>query len=229
MNEPPGTVLMTGASGTVGTSLLDHLEPGQPTRLVTIGRTRPLRLRPDDHFERADLAEPAAIDVACRRIAAGPPVAALICAAGLDSRAGLHDLDHAAFTRCMQVNCVAHLHLLRAATASRPAAPTLPLPVVVISSDVIGQQTPATLVYAAAKAAAEEAFRHATADMPPPGAALLLVRLPDIGVPMRAVTPGPPLPTRTPRSGPLPVLSTAVQAITGFLRHARAGVTVWHA
>jgi NAD(P)-dependent dehydrogenase (short-subunit alcohol dehydrogenase family) len=229
MDEPQGTVLMTGASGTVGTWLRDQLLPGRLPRLVTIGRTRPLRLRPDDHFERADLADPAATDLACRRIAIGPPVAALICAAGLDSRSALQDLDHAAFTRCMQVNCLAHLHLLRAAMASRPAAPTAPLAVVVISSDVIGQHTPATFVYAAAKAAAEEAFRHATADMPPPGAALLLVRLPDIGVPMRAATPGPPPPHRTPRSRPLPVLSTAVQAITGFLHQARAGVTVWHA
>ncbi len=206
MDEPPGIVLMTGASGTVGTWLRDHFLPGWPPRLVTIGRTRPLRLRPDDYFERADLADPAATEFACRRIATGPSVAALICAAGLDSRAGLHDLDQAAFTRCMQVNCLAHLHLLRAATASRPAAPTAPLAVVVISSDVIGQQTPATFVYAAAKAAAEEAFRHATADMPPPGAALLLVRLPDIGVPMHAATPGPSPPPRTPRSQPLPVL-----------------------
>ncbi len=220
---------MTGASGTVGTRLLDHLEPGWPSRLVAIGRTRPLWLRPDDSFERADLADPVSTDLACRRIAAGPPVTALICAAGLDSRAGLHDLDHAAFTRCMQVNCLAHLHLLHAAVASRPATPTAPLPVVVISSDVLGQQTPATLVYAAAKAAAEEAFRHAMADLPPPGAALLLVRLPDIGMPMRATTPGAPLPPRKSGSRPLPVLSTAVAAITGFLRHARAGVTVWHA
>jgi len=228
MDEPPGTALMTGASGTVGTWLRDHFLPGRPPRLVTIGRTRPLRLRPDDHFERADLANPVATDLTCRRIASGPPIAALICAAGLDSRSALRDLDHATFTRCMQVNCLSHLHLLRAATASRPAAPAAALPVVVISSDVIGQQAPATLVYAAAKAAAEEAFRHATADVPPPGAALLLVRLPDIGVPMRAVTPGPPSPPRTPDGQPLPVLSTAAQAITGFLRQARAGVTVWH-
>jgi NAD(P)-dependent dehydrogenase (short-subunit alcohol dehydrogenase family) len=219
---------MTGASGTVGTWLRDHFPPGQPPRLVTIGRTRPLRLRPDDHFEQADLANPVATGLTCRRIAAGPPIAALICAAGLDSRSALRDLDHAAFTRCLQVNCLSHLHLLRAALASRPAAPEAALPVVVISSDVIWQQTPATLVYAAAKAAAEEAFRHATADMPPPGAALLLVRLPDIGVPMRAVTPGPQPPPRTPGGQPLPVLSTAMQAITGFLRQARAGVTVWH-
>lgn len=65
--------------------------------------------------------------------------------------------------------------------------------------------------------------------MPSPGAALLLVRLPDIGVPMRAATPGPPPSPRTPEVQPLPVLATAMQAITGFLRHARAGVTVWHA
>lgn len=227
--DEPGTVLMTGASGTVGTCLRDHLIRGWPCRLVAIGRTRPSSLRPGDHFERADLADPAATDLACQRIAAGPPVAALICAAGLDSRARLRDLNDAAFTRCMQVNCLAHLHLLGAATASRPPAPAAPLPVVVISSDVIGQQAPATLLYAAAKAAAEEAFRHATADLASPGAALLLVRLPDIGVPMRATTPGPPPPPRIPESRPLPVLSTAVAAITGFLRHARAGVTVWHA
>lgn len=220
---------MTGASGTVGTCLGKHFESSPMPRMVTIGRTRPLWLRPGDHFERVDLADPAAIALACRQIAAGPPIAALICAAGMDCRAGLHDLDHAAFTRCMQVNCLSHLHLLRAATASRSAAPAAPLPVVLISSDVIRQQTPTTLIYAAAKAAAEEAFRHATADIPSPGAALLLVRLPDIGVPMRAASSDPPPPLRTSGSRPLPVLSAAVQATSRFLRQARAGVTVWHA
>lgn len=229
MDEPASTVLMTGASGTVGTWLRDHLESGPPHRLLTLGRTEPLRLRPGDHFERVDLADHAATSRACQRVAAGPPVTAIICAAGVDSRAAMHELDPAAFTHCVQVNCLSQLLLLQAATASRPPAPTAVLPIVVISSAVIGQPTPATLVYAAAKAAAEEAFRHATADIPPPGAALLLVRLPDIGVPMRAATPGPSPPPRTPRDQPRPVLSAATRAITGFLQHARAGVTVWHA
>ncbi len=95
----------------------------------------------------------------------------------------------------------------------------------VISSDVIGRCLPATAVYAAAKAAAEEAFRHAIADAPDPGMALLLVRLPDIGVPMGAAR----LPAGAPRPEPLPVLGAAAGAATRFITSPhRACVEVWH-
>lgn len=229
--DESGVLVMTGASSTVGTCLLSHLAPSWPGKLLTLGRTRPARLRSGDHFEEADLSDSAVTDLACKRIAAGPPVGALVCTAGLDSRAGLFDFNPAGFNQCVQVNCVAHLQLLRATILSRSAAPAVPLPVVVISSDVVGQQTPGTLVYAAAKAAAEEAFRHAAADLPPPGVALLLVRLPDIGVPMRTTAPGSPPPPRTPHGRPLPILDTAVQAITEFLSttRPRAITVIWHA
>ncbi len=102
----------------------------------------------------------------------------------------------------MQVNAWAHVELLRAALTSRTSAKFATndqqnaLPVVVVSSDVVGGSLPATLVYAATKAAVEETFRHAAADLAPPGIALLIVRLPDIGVPMRSALRAP-----TPASG----------------------------
>jgi NAD(P)-dependent dehydrogenase (short-subunit alcohol dehydrogenase family) len=132
-----------------------------------------------------------------RRIAAGPPAAGLVCAAGTDCRAGLAEFDPAALAYCLQVNCTAHLQLLQAVFHSRPA-PATAIPVALISSDVIGQQIPATLAYAAAKAAAEEALRHAAADHCDPAVTILIVRLPDIGIPMRAAAPGPPHPAPAP-------------------------------
>jgi NAD(P)-dependent dehydrogenase (short-subunit alcohol dehydrogenase family) len=224
------TVVITGASGTVGSCLTGHLGGTWPGRLCAVGRTRPARSRAGDTFLDCDLADPAATARAATRLAAGPPVTALVCAAGIDSRAGLHDLDPGAVAMCMQVNCLAHLQLLRAALAARPS-PAAVFPVAVVSSDVVGKPMPATAVYAAAKAAVEEAFRHATADVPEPGLAVLLVRLPDIGVPMRATAPGTEPPPRTGGQHPLPVLTAAAEAITRFVTTPgrTAGVEVWHA
>jgi uncharacterized protein YbjT (DUF2867 family) len=101
---------------------------------------------------------------------------------------------------------------------------------VLISSDVIGQQIPATLAYAAAKAAAEEALRHAAADLCDPAVTILIVRLPDIGIPMRAAAPGPPPPPRTSGHCQLPVLSAAARAVSRFICDPpAAGLETWHA
>jgi NAD(P)-dependent dehydrogenase (short-subunit alcohol dehydrogenase family) len=195
----PGRLVLTGGSGTVGNCLLDHLTPIWPGRLCALGRARPARLPAGHDFIACDLANTADITEATDRIVGGPPVAALVCVAGVDCRAGLDEVTAAAFAVSMQVNCLAHLRLLRAAARTRPPAAT-PVCVVLVSNDVVGAPQPTTLIYAAAKAAAEEAFRHAAADIPPPGMALLTVRLPDIGVPMRTAA-GPPPPPRTGQHG----------------------------
>jgi NAD(P)-dependent dehydrogenase (short-subunit alcohol dehydrogenase family) len=225
----PRAVVMTGASGTVGQALLGQLTASLAAPVHALGRTPPTGLRPADRFERTDLADLPAVTRAARRIAVGPPAAGLVCAAGADCRARLPDFDPAALAYCIQVNCTAHLQLLQAVSDSRPA-PATPIPVVLISSDVIGQQMPDTFVYAAAKAAAEEALRHAAADISSPALTILVVRLPDIGVPMHAAAPGPPPPPRTSTHYPLPVLSTAAQAVSQFTCDPPpAGLEVWHA
>jgi NAD(P)-dependent dehydrogenase (short-subunit alcohol dehydrogenase family) len=230
MTEPLGPLLVTGASGTVGAALLCALAPTWRGDLLALGRTRPQQ---DGHrsirFTAVDLADPDAVDALSAHLAAGPPVGALVCAAGLDARARLSDFTPRAAAACMQVNAWAHLQLLNAALASRTNIASTTLPVVLISSDVVGSAMPGTLVYAAAKTAAEEAFRHAMADAPPPGFALLIVRLPYIGVPMRAAVPGPPPPPHTGNS-PRPVLAAAAAAITSFLTiRQHTTVEVWHA
>jgi NAD(P)-dependent dehydrogenase (short-subunit alcohol dehydrogenase family) len=222
-------LVITGASGTVGQALASHLAAASPLPLHALGRTRPAWLRPGDCFHRVDLSDPAAASQAAGLLAAGPPPAGLVCAAGADCRAGLGDFEAAAFTDCVQVNCIAHLQLLQGACQHRPPRRAA-LPVVLVSSEVIGQCLPASLIYAAAKAAAEEGLRHAAADLAPPGAAILIVRLPDIGVPMRAATAGPvPPPGPGPRH-PRPVLSTAARTVTRFICDppAAAGLEVWH-
>jgi NAD(P)-dependent dehydrogenase (short-subunit alcohol dehydrogenase family) len=231
----PRAVVMTGASGTVGQALAEQLTASLPGPIRALGRTPPAGLRRGDRFEHADLSDPDAVTRAARRIAAGPPAAGLVCAAGTDCRAGLADFDPAALAYCLQVNCTAHLQLLQAVSRSRPA-PATAIPVVLISSDVIGQQIPATLVYAAAKAAAEEeeeeeeALRHAAADLCDPAITILIVRLPDIGIPMRAAAPGPPPPSRTSTRCQLPVLSAAARAVSRFICDPpAAGLETWHA
>jgi NAD(P)-dependent dehydrogenase (short-subunit alcohol dehydrogenase family) len=225
----PRALVMTGASGTVGQALAEQLTASLPGPIRALGRTPPAGLRPGDRFEHADLSDPGAVTRAARHIATGPPATGLVCAAGTDCRAGLADFDPAALAYCLQVNCTAHLQLLQAVSRSRPA-PATAIPVVLISSDVIGQQIPATLAYAAAKAAAEEALRHAAADLGDPAVTILIVRLPDIGIPMRAAAPGPPPPPRTSAHYQLPVLSAAVRAVSRFICDPpAAGLETWHA
>ncbi|MFI0425140.1 SDR family NAD(P)-dependent oxidoreductase [Spongiactinospora sp. 9N601] len=234
MADPaPRTLVLSGASGTVGTALLHTLAPRWPGDLLALGRTspwapvsRPMRFTP------VDLADTTAVAEVSERIASRPAVSALVCAAGVDARASLQTFDVSAARTCAQVNAWANVQLLHAALASQAnasIAPRAALPVVLVSTDVIGISMPATLVYAAAKAAAEEAFRHAYADADPPGIALLIVRLPDIGLPMRSAVPGPPPPACRDHP-PRPALSAAVDAITTFLLTPRpATVEAWHA
>jgi NAD(P)-dependent dehydrogenase (short-subunit alcohol dehydrogenase family) len=227
----PGTLVLTGGSGTVGSCVLDHLTPIWPGPLCAVGQARPARLPAAHDFIACDLTDAAAMAATVARLGDyEPTITGLICVAGLDCRAGLEEVTEAAFAETIQVSCLAHLQLLRATVRSRPTA-ICPLPVVLVSSDVVGAPQPGTLVYAAAKAAAEEAFRHATADIPPPGVALLIVRLPDIGVPMRTAAPVPPPPPRTGQDRPGPALSAAVQAITEFTttEHAVGTKETWHA
>lgn len=221
-------LVLTGGTGTVGDQLLAALAPVWPGRLCAVGRARPARLPAEHDFLPCDLADPAATTAAAEHLADGSPITAMVCAAGVDSRATLDDLTPDAFNACMQVNCLAHLQLLRAASWLRSPRP---LPVVLVSSDVVGAPAPGTLVYAAAKAAAEEAFRHAAIEAPTPGIALLTARLPDIGVPMRATAPGPPPPPRTAGQHPNEALAAAVAAITQFItqKHTTRTEEVWHA
>ncbi|WP_433329847.1 SDR family NAD(P)-dependent oxidoreductase [Spirillospora sp. CA-294931] len=246
--RPAGRLVMTGASGTVGTALLAELAPAWPGRIVALGRTAPapdLAIPGKVEFERVDLVDPRAVGAIAEKIVAGPAVGALVCAAGVDSRSGLADLfgpgepnSHSAAAAarvCMQVNAWSHLHLLHAAvrSAERGSAPSgrhrPVLPVALISSDVVGAALPGTVAYAMSKAAAEEGFRHAATDVSSPGISLLVVRLPDIGVPMRAITPHTPEP-RTGHERPGPVLAAAVNAIVAFVTQPRRpGLEEWHA
>lgn len=224
----PGVLVMTGATGTVGTALLKALRDSFPA-VVTIGRRPPVPQRPADHFIHADLSGPDGLDAACAQVtsfAGRAPVGGLVLAAGVDSRAGLNSLTRPEWDRCLAVNAFAPLRLLAAATARRTG--TAPLPVVVWSSDVAGGSQPETVVYAASKAALEESMRHAMADMGWPGAAVLLIRLPDIGVPMmRADGARPAGGGRVPD----PVLGRAVDTAAAFLTTTRPqpGVELWHA
>lgn len=224
----PGVLLMTGATGTVGTALLKLLRDSFPV-VVAIGRRPPVVQRPADHFIRADLGDPDGLDAACAqvtRFAERAPVFGLVLAAGVDSRAGLNSLTRPEWDRCLAVNAFAPLRLLAAATARRTG--TAPLPVVVWSSDVAGGSHPETMVYAASKAALEEGAQHAMADVGDPGLAVLVVRLSDVGVPMtRADGARPAGGGRVPD----PALGRAVETAVAFLTtpRPRPGVELWHA
>jgi NAD(P)-dependent dehydrogenase (short-subunit alcohol dehydrogenase family) len=180
-------------------------------RIVVVGRTRPSGVREADAFIRADLAVPTDIEAACAALS--HPVRGVVLGAGVDSRAGLAAVTGPEFQQCMRVNCWSGLRLLSALSQPRTVQRRT-LPVVVISSDVLGGSLPDTVAYAASKAALEEGLRHAVADFPSPGLAVLFIRLPDLGIPMLRTDGTRPEPTPPPRSA---VLDVAVERAVVFL------------
>lgn len=220
-----GTVVVTGASGTVGSALLPVLSQAYES-LVCICRRRPEAMTGDGRFLRTDLGAPQQLDATCETLsamAATGPVRAVVLAAGVDDHNGFTDIRSHAWQRCMMVNAYAQLRIL--GTVAMAAGQRSPLPVVIWSSDVVGASRPDSVVYAASKAALEEGVRQATADIPAPGLATLVIRLPDIGVPMDgvgcpdrgALTPGQPL-------------AHAVNAAVAFAEAppTRVGMVQWH-
>jgi len=206
MDEGARAVLITGGSGTVGTALVPAVAR-RFSRTLAIGRQRPVGLRTTDSFIRADFSQPSEVDATCAHIMA--PIAGVVLAAGVDSRASLAEVTVAEFETCMRVNCLSAIQLLAAAVRNSDAHP---LPVVMFSSDVIGGGLPHTVTYASSKAALEETLRHAVADVP--DLAVLLVRLPDLGVAMTRTNGSRPEPASP---SPSAALESAIDRAIGFL------------
>lgn len=171
-------VLLTGASGTIGSAIYANLLSQPGYTVVSVGRRNPAAPGGLHQYANVDLADPAATEGAAQQIAT-IAFGAAVFAAGIDSRHGLSSVDPAVITRVMQVNCLAHLQLLRHLVSADGSGE--PFTVVAISSDVLCAPQPGTAVYAASKAALEEALRHAARDV---AIRLLLIRLPNIGVEM---------------------------------------------
>lgn len=215
---PVGMTVVTGAGGTVG-SAARALMGGGP--LLVVGRHQPPQTSATDLFVRADLAHDSGIRSACRAVARlgadGRPVNGLFLAAGVDDRTPASELATAPWETCLRVNAVAPLRMV--AMAARCPRPGPLLPVVAVSSDVVTAPQPGTVVYGASKAALENGIRHAATELP---IAALLLRLPDLGVPMTGRTRSHP-----PR--PAPVLHAAVRAAVDHLTAppVQAGVQIW--
>jgi 3-oxoacyl-[acyl-carrier protein] reductase len=216
-------VLLTGASGTVGSAILAGLLSQPGYRVVTVGRGNPVTPGGSYQHARVDLADPAATEGAARQIAT-IAFGAAVFAAGIDSRHGLCSVEPTVFSRVMQVNCLSHLQFLRhlvSAEGSRRG----PFMAVAISSDVLCAAQPGSAVYAASKAALEEALRHAARDVP---LRLLLMRLSSIGVEM-AETGEAGITSRAERQVPPPLAREAASATLRFLASpdTRRCVEVW--
>ncbi|HEV2637223.1 MAG TPA: SDR family NAD(P)-dependent oxidoreductase [Actinocrinis sp.] len=179
-----GTLLIAGASGTVGTALLRQLLPLWAGPVIAVGR-RPPALRVTE-FLCTDLGHQSDLGAACERIRASSakPISAVVLAAGIDNRSTIMTFEPGDMENCFRINATSQLYLLASAVDART-----PIRVVAISSDVVGKPTPGTMIYGASKAALEEGIRHATVDHPHGSLTALLVRLPYIGVPMGQPTP----------------------------------------
>ncbi|WP_198042729.1 SDR family NAD(P)-dependent oxidoreductase [Actinoalloteichus fjordicus] len=177
-------MLVTGATGVVGRAILSTLWTRTSLSTTTVGRRAPSGMREKDEHHHVDLADSNEVEQVCVLIGRAPAAfQAVVFAAGVDSRQGAIDVDPAVFDQVMRVNCRSHLQILRA-ILSRREMDSPPLPVIAVSSDVVSDRQARTAVYAASKAALEEALRHAAAD-----AALhvVLVRLAALEVPMAEI------------------------------------------
>lgn len=210
-------VLITGATGTVGSVMLP-LMIREFHSILAVGRNRPTGMRARDAFIHADFAASIEVESACMAITS--PVHGVILASGVDSRASLTSLSTGEFELCMRINCLAPLRLLDAAVR---CCDVDPLPVVVVSSDVLGDSLSETLAYAASKAALEEGVRHAVADAQSPGLAVRFLRLSNLGIPMVRTDGSRPTPTSlaTPT-----VLTSALKRAVAFLTSERTSRTV---
>ena len=216
-------ILLTGATGTVGSAIVADLLSQPGYTVVTAGRRRPFMLdKPHEHFT-VDLANPDAVEASARQLANGSFKAAVF-AAGIDSRQGITDVDPGVFSRVMQVNCLSQLQLLRQLVATAET-PHWPFTVVALSSDVLCEPQPRTAVYAASKAALEEALRHAAHEI---ALRLLLIRLSYVGMEM-AETGETGITSRSVHPVPPVVARDAAAATLGFLKRANnlRCVEVW--
>ena len=180
-----GTLVVTGGSGTVGRAVLRALAGRWRGPVLAIGRRSPTGATVD-RFLEADLQDGQAVERACEELAVlQPPIAGLLLAAGVDCRSSLESATHQDYWHVLTVNCLAHLHLLAAGVPGDAGGDGPEVRAVVVSSDVVGSSQPGTIVYAAAKAALDTAVRHAAADRRQ--LRILLLRLPDLGIPMTDV------------------------------------------
>lgn len=175
-------MVLTGATGNVGGHLLNLLLSEIGASVITVGRRPSLTGSAVAHIS-ADFCEAGSVRRACRRLQKyAAQTEAVFLAAGIDSFIGGVDFSAKTLSRCMKVNCIAQLEIVRALCLGRPAE--TPLKVLAISSDVVGHGQPNTLVYAVSKLCLEESLRHLTADLPAGALHVLILRLPFIGVPM---------------------------------------------
>lgn len=221
-------VIVTGASGTVGRALLPRLH-ASGLSIASIGRRQSAELKLCDDFVEADLGDIHQLHDACavlqRRVRPNRRtgrVRGLVLAAGVDSRHGARDLTYVEWDRCMRINAYAGLKILAEVAPMSTVGRTFP--VVVWSSDVVTASHEATCVYASSKAALEEGVRHAASDLRVPGIAVLLIRLPNIGVPMAMAGNSARV-----NAAPRPALYRAVEAAADFLMtgHLAGTVEVW--
>jgi len=187
MAKSSDRILLTGASGTLGSQVLSTLRTKTLFALTTVGRRTPMGMRPKDVHLAVNFGEPQSVDQIAQQLDhEESSFRAAVFMAGIDSRQGSRSLQAAAFVKAMQVNCLAHLQILRQLVTSR-SGPRSPLQVIAVSSDVVNSSQKATAVYAASKAALEEGLRHATSES---CLRVVLVRLPALGTAMKEVAEG---------------------------------------
>jgi NAD(P)-dependent dehydrogenase (short-subunit alcohol dehydrogenase family) len=194
-----GAVVVTGASGSLATSMVDAIRSACGTRFIAVGRRRPKWLSVHDLHLEADFANLESVDAVAVTIdGLGVRPWAALFLAGIDSRFGIGEVEPAVARRAVEVNCVSHLMLLRRLLYGRRARNILR--VALASSDVVGSPTPHSVVYAMSKAALEEGIRQAGADGEGRMLRTLVVRLSFTGVSMRelAERTAPPIITDVP-------------------------------
>lgn len=180
------TLLITGASGTVGGVLLERLSP-LVGWVIAVGRRSPSQLPQHGVHLEVDLGrqeEVTALDGSLRRY---PTIDTIVLCAGVDSGAGVTGLISPEFLRSFQINCTSHICLVEGLLRKQQVKR---LKVVVLSTSLLNRPEPESAVYAVSKAALEEAVRCLAVEDSGSALRAIMVRLPYIGVPMRELADG---------------------------------------
>jgi len=172
------SALVTGGSGTLGQAVIQLLH-SYNFKVISVGRNKPFAVPTGCLHLVCDFLNETDLSRICTEIKQLDPIDCAVFCAGIDSRIGGIDFNPQVFQRAMQVNCIAHLLLLRA--LREQVRRVKPLRLVVPSSNVLDKTDPNSLVYATSKIALEEGIRCFVAEDANTMSALIL-RLPFLGV-----------------------------------------------
>ncbi|MEC0665835.1 SDR family NAD(P)-dependent oxidoreductase [Priestia flexa] len=175
--------VITGASGVIGQHVYTFLKK-QGFDVYSIGRTPPTTCSNSEKHFTCNFTKVSEVEKLKRQLRLLTGVEVIVLGAGIDSYQNIHSFSEIIFEKVMRINCMVHLEIIQALTSVKNN-PYLKL--FVLSSDVLSNLVPDSLVYAVSKAALEEGVRNLCTENDNVLKEVYCFRLPYIGVPMSEI------------------------------------------